>query len=51
MKMSTAVKTEKKKLSKDEFTVTILADYRLITEVRESGAQGRRDVLTGKGRF
>ncbi len=49
--MSAAVKTEKKKLSKDEFTATILADYRLITEVRESGAQGRRDVLSGKGSF
>ena len=49
--MSVAVKTEKKKLSKDEFTATILADYRLITEVRESGSQGRRDVLSGKGSF
>ena len=49
--MSAAVKTEKKKISKDEFTSTILADYRLITEVRESGAQGRRDVLSGKGSF
>ena len=49
--MSAEVKTEKKKLSKDEFTATILADYRLITEVRESGAQGRRDVLSGKGSF
>ena len=49
--MSAAVKTEKKKMSKDEFTSTILADYRLITEVRESGAQGRRDVLSGKGSF
>lgn len=49
--MSAAVKAEKKKISKDEFTSTILADYRLITEVRESGVQGRRDVLSGKGSF
>jgi pyruvate/2-oxoglutarate/acetoin dehydrogenase E1 component/TPP-dependent pyruvate/acetoin dehydrogenase alpha subunit len=49
--MSAEAKTSKKKMSKEEFISTILADYRLITEVRESGAQGRRDVLSGKGSF
>ena len=49
--MSTNVKTANKKMSKDDFKATILADYRLASEVRESGAQGRRDVLSGKGSF
>ena len=40
-----------KKMSKDKFKNTILNDYRLIREVRESSAQGRRDVLSGKGSF
>ncbi len=47
-------KTENKvkdKISKDQFKTTILSDYRLVCEVRESGAQGRRDVLSGKGSF
>ena len=39
------------KMSKDKFKETILADYRLAAEVRESGSQGRRDVLSGKGSF
>ena len=45
--MSTKVKTVNKKISKDDFKATILSDYRLAAEVRESGAQGRRDVLSG----
>ena len=49
--MSTKVKTVNKKISKDDFKATILSDYRLAAEVRESGAQGRRDVLSGKGSF
>ena len=49
--MSVVEKKKKKKISKGEFTSAILADYRLITEVRESGTQGRRDVLSGKGSF
>ena len=40
-----------KKISKDKFKQVILSDYRLVSEVRESGAQGRRDVLSGKGSF
>jgi hypothetical protein len=38
-------------MSKDDFKATILSDYRLAAEVRESGSQGRRDVLSGKGSF
>ena len=41
----------KGKISKNDFKQTILADYRLAAEVRESGSQGRRDVLSGKGTF
>ena len=41
----------KNKISKNQFKETVLADYRLASEVRESGAQGRRDVLSGKGSF
>ncbi len=39
------------KMTRNEFKETVLSDYRLINEVRESGAQGRRDVLSGKGSF
>jgi len=49
--MNTKVKVVNKKISKDDFKATILSDYRLAAEVRESGAQGRRDVLSGKGSF
>ena len=47
--------TEKKKslikISRSKFKEIILADYRLICEVRESASQGRRDVLSGKCKF
>ena len=49
--MSGEVKKQKKQISKGEFKNAILLDYKLITEVRESGLQGRRDVLSGKGSF
>ena len=49
--MRTKVKEVPQKMSKDKFKETILADYRLAAEVRESGSQGRRDVLSGKGSF
>ena len=39
------------KISKNQFKDSILSDYSLVCEVRESGAQGRRDVLSGKGSF
>ena len=41
----------KSKISKSDFKQMILDDYRLVSEVRESGALGRRDVLSGKGTF
>ncbi len=40
-----------KKITREEFKKTILDDYRLISEVRESSNLGRRDVLSGKGSF
>jgi len=49
--MTVKVKDTTKKITRDEFKNTILSDYRLAAEVRESGAQGRRDVLSGKGSF
>ena len=49
--MTTKVKEVPQKMSKDKFKETILTDYRLAAEVRESGSQGRRDVLSGKGSF
>ena len=49
--MATTTNITKSKISKDQFKDTILSDYRLVSEVRESGAQGRRDVLSGKGSF
>lgn len=49
--MTTKTKEMPQKISKDVFKKTILEDYRLAVEVRESGAQGRRDVLSGKGSF
>ena len=46
-----AKRNNKKKITKTEFKQAILADYRLISEVRHSGNLGRRDVLSGKGSF
>ena len=46
-----AKQNKQKKITKDEFKNSILADYKLIIEVRECSAQGRRDVLSGKGSF
>ena len=43
--MTTKTKETPQKISKDKFKENILQDYRLAVEVRESGAQGRRDVL------
>ena len=49
--MGTTSNKSKNKISKDQFKETILSDYKLASEVRESGVQGRRDVLSGKGSF
>ena len=49
--MTTQTELSNAKISRGKFKETILADYKLICEVRESGAQGRRDVLSGKGSF
>ena len=49
--MTIKAKTKANKISKDSFKQAILNDYKLICEVRESSAQGRRDVLSGKGSF
>ena len=45
------MRSKSKKITKDEFKNVILSDYRIISEVRESSALGRRDVLSGKGSF
>ncbi|MAW30432.1 MAG: transketolase [Flavobacteriales bacterium] len=49
--MTETTSKSKNKISKSQFKETVLSDYRLASEVRESGAQGRRDVLSGKGSF
>jgi pyruvate/2-oxoglutarate/acetoin dehydrogenase E1 component/TPP-dependent pyruvate/acetoin dehydrogenase alpha subunit len=49
--MSATASKARNKISKDQFKDSIISDYRLVCEVRESGAQGRRDVLSGKGSF
>ena len=49
--MSISTAKTKNKISKDQFKESIISDYKLVCEVRESGAQGRRDVLSGKGSF
>ena len=49
--MSTVASKSKNKISKNQFKESIISDYRLVCEVRESGLQGRRDVLSGKGSF
>ena len=49
--MTETTAKSKNKISKSQFKETVLSDYRLASEVRESGAQGRRDVLSGKGSF
>ncbi|MBT6013578.1 MAG: hypothetical protein HOG85_02030, partial [Flavobacteriales bacterium] len=49
--MTTKTKEAPIKISKKTFKETILSDYKLAAEVRESGNQGRRDVLSGKGSF
>ena len=40
--------TKETKITRDEFKKTILTDYRLIREVRDSSALCRRDVLSEK---
>ena len=49
--MNATASKSNSKITKDKFKEVILSDYRLVSEVRESGAQGRRDVLSGKGSF
>ena len=49
--MKVKSKASNGKISKDQFKETILNDYKLVSEVRESSLQGRRDVLSGKGSF
>ena len=49
--MSTKTNVAKKKITKSDFKNVVLNDYKLAVEVRESSAQGRRDVLSGKGSF
>ena len=39
------------KLSFDEFKKTILNDYRIVCESRETSLLGRKEVLTGKAKF
>ena len=49
--MTAKTKESSKKITNHKFKEIVLADYKLAVEVRESSAQGRRDVLSGKGSF
>ena len=42
---------EKNQLSLEEFKKSVLADYKLVCESRETSLMGRREVLSGKGSF
>ena len=44
-------KNSNNKIEINEFKETVLSDYRLIVECRQSSLLGRRDVLSGKGSF
>jgi 2-oxoisovalerate dehydrogenase E1 component len=44
--------TEKKKaISKEDFVIEVLNDYRLAYESRQASLTGRKEVLTGKAKF
>ncbi len=45
------VKSDSKKIAKDEFVKVILEDYKLANISRETSLLGRREVLTGKAKF
>ena len=40
-----------KKMSFEDFKKTILSDYRIANESRETSLLGRKEVLTGKAKF
>ena len=42
---------KKKKLTFDEFKLSVLEDYRIVCESREASLLGRKEVLTGKAKF
>jgi len=42
---------EEKKLTFDEFKISVLKDYRIACESREASVIGRKEVLTGKAKF
>lgn len=48
---STSPINAKKELSIDEFKATVLNDYRIACESRETSLLGRKEVLTGKAKF
>ncbi len=43
--------SEEKKISFEDFKKTILNDYRIVNESRETSLLGRKEVLTGKAKF
>ncbi|HEY4800247.1 MAG TPA: transketolase, partial [Bacteroidia bacterium] len=51
MERSTPTKSAPDKLSYDEFRKTVLNDYRIANESRETSLLGRKEVLTGKAKF
>src|ERR1051325_11324304 len=51
MASQSAKETTEQKLSFEDFKKTILNDYRIANESRETSLLGRKEVLTGKAKF
>src|ERR1700742_4737839 len=51
MAEKTIEKTEKGKMSLEDFRNEVLNDYRISCESRETSLMGRKEVLTGKAKF
>src|ERR1051325_2778233 len=51
MARKSAKETTEQKLSFEDFKKTILNDYRIANESRETSLLGRKEVLTGKAKF
>ena len=51
MENTTAIQVNEDMLSYEDFRSTVLNDYRIVMESRETSLMGRREVLTGKAKF
>lgn len=51
MSTDTAIATEEKKITLEQFKDEVLRDYKIVMESREMSLMGRKEVLTGKAKF